>query len=413
MSETTILEPAVVTPLDEHMGLDIARSLAKRGVTVYGIESDPQAVGRYSRACRFVPGPDPEEDPEEYVDFLERFAGELGTRPVLFPLSDLHVRVISANRHRLHRYRFVMPDHETVEALMTKDGLSQAARMSGLEAPRTLPAATAEELDQAVDSLTFPVILKPTESTYWHVPAITRLLRHGFLAGRAKVVLCRGASELRRAHGMIAPLDNRLVAQEVIPGEDGRLSYMAAYLDRESKPLAVFAGRKLRVIPTGFGSASYVRSYHDPEMRAMGLRLLESVRWQGLVGVEFKKDPRDEHYKLIEVNTRFGMWDGLGVRCGVDLPHIAYRDALGLPADPIADYRDDVIWLDWQRDLRAAVAYMRRGELTPRQWLGSLRGEKVTAIYDRDDWRPGLAATLALGRKALGRLSGRAVGGRG
>ena len=33
---------------------------------------------------------------------------------------------------------------------------------------------------------------------------------------------------------------------------------MSAYLDRQSRPLAVFAGRKLRVVPTGFGSASYV-----------------------------------------------------------------------------------------------------------------------------------------------------------
>jgi len=382
------------------MGLDIARSLARRGVTVYGIDSDARAVGRHSRACRFVLGPGPGEDEDEYIRFLVSFAERLDIRPVLFPLSDLHVRVISAHRDLLHRYRFVMPEHETVEALLTKDGLSQAAAACGLETPRTLPAGTDDELRVAAENLTFPVILKPTESTYWHSAAITRLLRHGLLAARAKVILCHDAEELRRAHGLIAPLDNRLVAQEVIPGEDGRLVYMSAYLDRQSRPLAVFAGRKLRVVPTGFGSASYVRSQHDPEMRELGLRLLQSVGWQGLVGVEFKRDSRDERYKLIEVNARFGMWDGLSTRCGVDLPYIAYQDALGLPVGVAPDYRDGVIWLDWQRDTRAALAYIRRGEMTPWQWVRSLRGDRMTAVFDGEDWRPGLDYALELARRA-------------
>ncbi len=408
LSSDHALEPAVVTPLDEHMGLDIARSLARRGVTVYGIDADRRAPGRHSRSCKFVPGPDLEHGNElEYVEFLEQFARNLGSQPVLYPLSDLHVRVVSKFRERLlPYYRFVMPSAATVDSLLTKDGLAQAASAVGIPAPRTLPAATLAELEAAAETLQYPVILKPVDSTYWHSKAITRLLRHGFLAARAKVVLCRDRGELIRAHGLIAPADDRLVVQEVIPGEDSRLAYMAAYLDRDSQPLAVFAGRKLRVIPPGFGSASFVRSFHDPELERLGLALLQSVRWQGLVGVEFKKDSRDERYKLIEVNARFGMWDGLSTVCGVDLPYVAYRDALELPVNRLPAYRDNVIWLDWQRDVRAALAYRSRGELSLGAWLRSLRGEKMVAIYSRDDWRPGVAFTWALVQRSWERLRG-------
>jgi predicted ATP-grasp superfamily ATP-dependent carboligase len=247
--------------------------------------------------------------------------------------------------------------------------------------------------------------LKPIESTYWHTPEITRLLRHGLLAGRAKVVLCRTPAELVDAYRRIAAYDDRLVVQEVIPGDDARLAYIAFYLDRRSVPLGFFAGRKLRVIPTGFGSASYVRSFRDPELEDVALTLLSTVRYEGLGGLEFKKDPRDERYKLIEFNTRFGMWDGLGARCGVDLAHLAYCDTLGDAAQPADGYREDVIWVDWQRDLRAAIAYRQQGKLSTAEWLRSLRGEKMWAIYSADDWRPGAAFTLGLAQKAWRRLT--------
>jgi hypothetical protein len=38
--------------------------------------------------------------------------------------------------------------------------------------------------------------------------------------------------------------------------------------------------------------------------------------------------------------------------------------------------------------------YHKHGRLTLSQWLQSLRGEKMWAIYSREDWKPGLAFTF-------------------
>lgn len=391
-------QPAVVAPLDEHMGLDIARSLARQGIPVYGLDHDPATPGRYSRRCRFVQSPCLGRDGEvAYLQFLLEFGRRLGRRSVLYPLSDAHVLFASRHRARLREwYEYVMPEHGVVERLLTKDGLAGVAAECGVPAPRTVIVRDPNEIAATAAGITYPVILKPTESTFWHDPAITKMLRRGLLAGRAKVVLCNTPAELLRAYERLAACDGRLVVQEVIPGEDGRLAYIAFYLDRRSRPLGLLAGRKHRVLPTGFGSASYVRSCRDSELEQLALKMLAATRYQGLGGIEFKRDPRDGLYKLIEANVRFGMWDGLGVRCGVDLPYIAYRDALGLPQEPQLECRTGVIWVDGQRDLRAAIEYRRRGELSLGQWLRSLRGEKVWAIYSADDWRPGVAFTLRL-----------------
>lgn len=400
------MTPAVITPLDEHMGLDIARSLARYNIPVYGIDSDPKAVGRFSKYCKHIPCSKPDDDDAaEYVQNLVDFGKKFEVKPVLYPLSDRHVLICSRNREVLQNYYdFVMPDKKTIELLTSKDGLNSIAEKYNIPAPKTIFINKSSNISEIAKSLNFPVVLKPTESTYWHDSRIVNLLHRGFLYGRPKVIYCDTPSQLFDAFARITPIDDRLVVQEVIPGEDSRLVYISFYLNRESKPLGIFAGKKYRIIPTGFGSASYVRSFIDKELEELALTILFNTEYKGLGGIEFKKDPRDEKYKLIEFNTRFGMWDGLSVKCGVDLPYISYCDILKLPTDSSMTYRENIVWIDWQRDIRAAIEYWKKGEITFFEWLQSIRGEKMSAIYSIKDWKPGIAFTFSLIPKIVKRL---------
>lgn len=401
--------PVLLTPMDEHMGLDIARSLGKRGIPIYALDSDPKAVGKYSKYVQFSHCPDiDEENGKPYLDFVVDFIKKLGSRVVLFPLSDEHVLLFSRERERLRNYCiYVMPEHEILSNLVTKDGLDSIVRKLDIPAPRTYFLNGNWSIESIAEKLDYPVILKPTESTCWHTPEITSILRKGLIACRAKTIECQTPAELINSYNLIAAIDNRLVVQEVIPGEDSRLVYISFYLDRNSQPLGVFAGRKYRVLPTGFGSASYAQSIYDPELKSSALAFLKAVNYRGLGGIEYKLDSRDDCYKIIEFNARFGMWDGLGAKCGVDLAYMAYCDALGIPLEPVQSYKENIIWVDWQRDTRAAIEYMRKEELTLGQWLKSMNGKKMWAIYSKDDWRPGAAFTFQLLGKLFKRFLGR------
>ena len=109
------ITPAVVTPLDEHMGLDIARSLGQRGIPVYGIDLEPEAAGRTSKYCKLVICPDPKKSEQDYVQFLVDWGKALGCKAVLYPVSDDTALLCSRERHRLlPYYEFVMPDHATM-----------------------------------------------------------------------------------------------------------------------------------------------------------------------------------------------------------------------------------------------------------------------------------------------------------
>jgi predicted ATP-grasp superfamily ATP-dependent carboligase len=160
--------------------------------------------------------------------------------------------------------------------------------------------------------------------------------------------------------------------------------------------LALFAGQKLRILPVGFGSATYVRSIKDEELEDISLKFLQSTQYKGLGGVEFKKDPRDNQYKLIEFNARFGLWDSLSVECGMDIPYIAYCDAINIPVESQQDYRTGILWVDFERDMRAFLIYRSRGLLSFWDWIKSFQGEVKWSVFSRYDMKPSLISIFSL-----------------
>jgi len=388
---------AVVSPLDDHMGLDIARILTSRGIKVYGVDHNRNIPGRFSNSCEYVYCPFSEKEEDKYIRFLEEFGNTFTKKAVLYPLSDEHVYLFSKYRDKLNKYySFVLPEHALIERLITKDGLYSIVCKHSIPAPRTFFVCDEKTFCSVSKEVVYPAIIKPEESAFWHSEKAGRLLRKGLFAGRPKVVYCRDQQELRVAFNQIALIDPRIVIQEVIPGDDKNLIYTAFYCDSSSELLGYFSGRKYRVIPKGFGSASYVKSYDDPELKKVVIKFLRDINYQGLGGIEFKKDSRDGIYKIIEFNPRFGMWDGMSAYCGVNLPEIAYRDALGLEVEKRLSFQNGIIWVDWQRDIRAFFEYRSAGKLTFRQWSKSLLGEKIVAIYSYSDWKPGVFFTFSL-----------------
>jgi len=279
-------------------------------------------------------------------------------------------------------YRFTMADHAVVESVLTKNGLHKVADQFGIPTAKVYPANSLLEVEEIASILAYPVILKPVFSPSWLREEIVSITKQNAIDGTAKVALCTDAACLLEMYKKISAYDPKMIIEEVIPGDDHNLLYFCFYLDRHSHPLVTFAGIKERVLPVGFGSATCVRSCHDPMLEEISLRLLSQVKYQGCGGVEFKSDPRDGIYKLIEFNARLGMWDSFGARCGVDIPFISYCDTLGLPIPEMNTYRENVLWIDLQRDIRSFLIYHRRGRLSLRMWLMSFLGEKEWAFSD-------------------------------
>lgn len=386
--------PALVLQASYANGLGIIRDLGREGVPVMALDPNPRALGFASRfaAARVVP--DPAHDEAGFVGALEAVGRELPQRAVIFPTHDEYVWTVSRNAERLGE-RFYVPfsGWEAMQRVADKQEQLRAAWRAGVDTPRTLFIDSAADLaSPEVDELAFPVIFKPAESL-----AFKRRF------GRP-VLEIPSRAELEAIYAKVGDCGT-LMLQEIVPGGDEELYTVGSYLDEQSRPLAVFTGRKLRQHPRRFGTCRFAESVWLPDLADAALRLLRELRFHGVSQVEFKRDPTDGRYKLMEINARHWLWHSLAAGCGVNLSYAAYRDAIGRPfmAPPQKDGRR---WILTLKDVLDSGREIHRGELSALAWLASLRGTTVDGVIALDDPLPGLINTWRMAKLATRRVRG-------
>ena len=373
--------PALVLQVSWANGLDIIRDLSAEGVPLLALDANPRALGLRSRLAAGSVCPDPQRDEEAFVSFLEDVGRRLPRKGVLFPTHDQYIWPISKHAERLEQW-FLIPFSrwETMRRLHDKRAQMEAAWRVGVDTPKTVFVDSAADLERGVEEIGFPCIFKPVESLAFK----TRFRRHVLEIGSAEEL-----------HEVYAKVDDcgTLMLQDIVPGGDEELYTLGSYLDAQSRPLAQFTGHKLRQHPPRFGHVSMAVSRWVPELAKAGLRLLHELGYHGVSQVEFKRDPRDGSFRLMEVNARHWMWHSLATACGVNLSLAAYRDAIG---EPYISPRqvDGLKWVVSLTDTRDAFARWRRGEEKLRPWLRSYRGVRVDGLYSLRDPLPGALLTV-------------------
>jgi len=148
--------------------------------------------------------------------------------------------------------------------------------------------------------------------------------------------------------------------------------------------------RRTRQYPVDFGrSSTFVETVDEYQIEEAGRRLVSEMRLTGVVEIEFKRDPRDGLYKLLDINPRIWGWHTLGRRAGIDFSYLLWRLTQG---DSFSETRGlaGVRWVRMSTDLAAAVTEMRHGRLSARGYLKSLCGPVESAIFAADDPLPAL-----------------------
>jgi D-aspartate ligase len=377
----------------DYRGLGLVRSLGRAGVPVWVLEDGDDHLATHSRfASRTLFFP---EADEERVDLLLSLAHDSGLQGwTVFPTGDETAAFIARHHDRLSgSYILTTPAWKVLRWAYDKRLTHRLAVSLGIDSPRTwFPA---EHGDPAA-GVEFPAILKPAIK-----PGFNRLTA-------AKAWRVEDADELRVRYAEAARLMSAdvLLVQELIPGSgDTQFSYAA--LCSEGRALATVVARRTRQYPSDFGRAStYVESVERPEIVEPSERLLAALRWEGLVEVEYKRDPRTQRFKLLDVNPRAWGWHTLGAAAGVDFPLLAWRLARG-EAVPQRRALPGVRWVRLSTDLPTSLKEMLRGRLSVRDYLRSLRGPIEGAIFARDDPVPGLVELPLLAQVLVRRLARR------
>jgi len=345
--------PAAVVDVGWVNGLAAIRSLGRAGVGVLAVDHRPSALGFRSRFGERMLSPDPFTDEHGFVDFV-RALGEV----VVFPTHDDSLNAIARSADDLEVLT-PFPDWSLLERVQSKRAQLEQAVAAGLDIPTPDPG-------------TFPVIVKPDRPIEFK----RRYRRQAFR--------CETETELDDALAKTEEFGP--IVQELVPGGDDTLYTVGSYLDADGRALGVFCGRKLRQTPPGVGTCRVGEAVWVEEAVDAALALLRAFGYRGLSQVEFKRDPRDGRYRLMEINARLWQWHGLATACGVDFPLIAYRDLTGdaLPAARMNGHGK-----------RWAITLMAGESPAPQ------RPPYVDAVFALDDPKPGLVHLARVARSVV------------
>jgi D-aspartate ligase len=361
-------------------GLAVARSLGRRGVPVVGLDRDPKGYGLRSRYTT-VAGrcPYPLDDEAAFIDLLVGIGSGLRRKAVLFPCLDEWVFAVARHRERLEEH-FLLPFSEldTIERILDKNMLYRKCEERKIPIPRTFYLNERSASDIASE-IGFPCIIKP---------ALQREFTNEF---GEKVFRTESREEFLALAERAAR--HPLLAQEIVGAGVDSFYSLCSYVGRDGRAKGVFVGRKLEQYPADFGTACLVDSRHVAEIVERGTDILNQFGYQGISEVEFIYDERDGDFKLLDINTRVWKWVGLPIRAGVDLPWLAYADAVYGGVEAAGRQQDGIRWV-YLKDyvaLRRAQPGTDETTLTRREWTeltAGSNGSIVDAVLSGDDPEP-------------------------
>jgi D-aspartate ligase len=363
-------------------GLAVARSLAPRGVVVYGVDENPREIGHYSRWIRRDPRITTRPPGPELLEGLLALGGEQRRPPVLFIAGDPYMDFVSEHHNRL-REHFLLTDSmrpEVNSRLVNKRSFYERCQGLGVPMPLTIFPSDDAEVEEAAGRLRYPAIVKP---------ALVHEVRRR-LGGR-KLVEVPDAPSLVAWWRRLRDWGADAVLQEVIPGPESNLFVAALYTDEAFEVRSLFTARKTRQYPPNFGSGSYMEACWSEEIARLSVDLVRKLGFRGVCGTEFKWDPRDSVWKLIEVNPRPTLWFALPPAAGVDVVWDAYCDLTHQPNPVHIHCQDDRMrWQLLVRDVVSGWHFLRRGELGWRAFWRTVVDprRKRYAVLSRSD--PGM-----------------------
>lgn len=367
--------PPVVVLGSGITALGVIRILARDGVRSF-VADDADLLVRRSRWFR--PLPRGVRATANLADWLPRLPF---SRAVLIPCSDAWVRQVASMEEPLRqRYASSVPTPNVLELFVDKGRFADLLRRSGTPHPFTRIVDEPSDLATVPSAVFSSAILKPRDSQRF-------MQRFGVKAWHVDSVQMATEQMLRlRDEGF------PVVLQEYIPGPPTRHYFVDGFIDRNGVVRGIFVRQRLRMYPADFGNSTFMISV-APEAAAPAVAsitsLLRSVDYRGIFSAEFKHDPRDGQFKILEVNARAWWYVEFAARCGVDVCRMAYDDALERPVTGVEGYEVGRRLVYPYFDFHACADLIRRGEDTfwncARSWIGAIQ-----PLHQLADPAPGL-----------------------
>lgn len=369
--------PAFILGKYSVVGLGISRALGRLGIPVFWLSPNPKAVGFLSKYCKGIVCPSVVIYEKEYIKMLLKIGNMLKQKGVLFPTGDIEVSAVLRNKKNLEKYYHIpIADFKITEILLNKKIFYQTLQKQKIPHAITFFPKNPSELDSIKKEVRYPCIIKPVHSEPFRFEFNTKFFK------------AESSKELIEGYTKAVSKNHEVMIQEIIPGDATHMFGLNAYYNKSYFPNGIFMYRRIREWPPLTGNGVLLENVDIPELEQIATAFIKKIKFYGIIDAEFKKDPRDGTFNLIEINPRSWMQISFPLKYGVNLPYIAYLDSLGKDVDKIIPKKAQAKWIFMFQDIFPSIKSLIYGNLSFRDWVRTYKGNKDFAIFAIDDPLP-------------------------
>ena len=276
-------------------------------------------------------------DREKVAETTQQILALLKTNKydMVVPTVDFSASVLAKNKSEFSKYTKVLcPDEDVYDIAQDKNKTMKICMENDIPCPKTL--LNISKIEQIDDSqIGYPMVVKPAVS-------------YGAI-GFKKI---ESRSELETFFEENSNCIDKYVFQEFIP-QTGLQYECAMFIDNNNQVKTSLVFSKNRWFPVEGGSSTLNITVENDEIVQSCTKLLQKINWRGAADIDLIYDPRDNVYKIMEINPRVSGSVKICFVSGVDQARQMLELAYGQPVTKYKTYdlgkrlrmsQTDVLW---------------------------------------------------------------------
>lgn len=222
------------------------------------------------------------DDKNDFFEDIDSISKKYSTEEIVYlPVEENTTSFFLdyIEKNGTQNFKFLLPSKETFDLFRNKLELNKYCLTNSFPAPKLYN----------LDSLQFPVLLKPVHGSGSR--GIIRIYNHKEFTEDIKLKI----------------LNEPYVAQELIP--NGKDVQGAFFLCHDGQVIGAYTHQRIRTFPPSGGVTILSKYTNNTRLIAESSKLLQSVKWNGFVMLEYLYDKKCDKYKVIEANPR--LWGSI------------------------------------------------------------------------------------------------------
>jgi predicted ATP-grasp superfamily ATP-dependent carboligase len=219
---------------------------------------------------------------------------------VIMPIWEIGIERILRNKDLLNSpdKLTILPGIESFDIAVDKWNLYRHLTKFNIDCPKTI---LFQGFDQ-IEDFEFPLLTKPTKNQ----------------GGGLGIQLVRNLQDLQKYFETKDFRKHTIILQEFIEGTD----YTVSTLCIKGEILAYTIQRSRDIPSNKFGPQMHYQFEQNDELLNVISRLMKTLSWSGIASVDVRYDPKEQKYKILEINPRF--WRSVygSLYAGINFPYL-------------------------------------------------------------------------------------------